>query len=61
MTANLQHGEKIALKAKETVKYTIEIANTGNTCLRDIALDKSAFTCDIKTTGEATYRFRRCF
>lgn len=45
------------MKARDTIKYKIEISNTGNTCLREIVLEESAFTCDISTTGEKIFCF----
>lgn len=57
MTPEAQDGGNGVLKATDRIKYKIEISNTGNTCLQEIALDESAFTCDISTTGEMTFVF----
>lgn len=55
VTPEAQDGGNNKLKAKDPIKYMIEVSNTGNTCLREIVLEESAFTCDILTTGEAAF------
>ena len=58
VTPEAQAGDKNKLKARDTIKYEIEISNTGNTCLWEIFVERSAFTCDISTTGEVAFFFR---
>ena len=57
MTHETQGGGNNLLKATDSIEYVMEISNTGNTCLREIALDDSAFACDILTSGKSTFVF----
>lgn len=55
MTANADNGDNDILEAGDSILYTMEISNTGNTCLLDVEtsdlLVGAAIHCDTSSTG----------
>lgn len=55
MTATAHDGENNLLEAGDFIAYKLEVSNTGNTCVREVAvsdvLAEVALYCDSDTTG----------
>lgn len=56
-TTDTDLGEDGVLNAGDVIEYSLDVANTGNTCLMDIHVkdDTMSVGCDVWYRGEGVY------
>lgn len=53
-TAETDPGEDRFLSAGDVIEYSLDVTNTGNTCLKDVSISDEGMSidCDVRYTGE---------